>query len=41
MKEIYISPAIETLKIVTEQCILSESNTPGLEPGTDLDELFY
>lgn len=26
--------------IETEQCVLSGSNAPGLDPGTDLDELF-
>lgn len=39
MKQDYIRPEIEIIRFETEQCILSASNVPGLEPGTDLDEL--
>lgn len=39
MKQDYIRPEIEIIGFETEQCILSGSNVPGFEPGTDLDEL--
>ena len=38
MKQEYKAPEIEIIRIETEQCILSGSNTPGVGPGTDLDE---
>lgn len=40
MKYDYKSPVITIIMIETEQCVLSGSNAPGLDPGTDLDELF-
>lgn len=40
MKYDYISPVTTIIMIETEQCVLSGSNAPGLDPGTDLDELF-
>ena len=40
MKQDYFRPEIEIIRFETEQCILSgSSNVPGMEPGTDLDEL--
>lgn len=39
MKYYYETPALEILMLEMEQCILSESNSPAFEPGTDLDEL--
>jgi hypothetical protein len=38
MKQDYKAPEIEIIRLETEQCILSGSNTPGFGPGTDLDE---
>ena len=38
MKQGYKAPEIEIIRLETEQCILSESNTPGFGPGTDLAE---
>lgn len=40
MKYDYKSPVTTFIMIETEQCVLSGSNAPGLDPGTDLDELF-
>ena len=39
MKYYYNSPEICIITLETEQCIMSGSNAPGFEPGTDLDEL--
>lgn len=42
MKSDYIKPDIIVIGLASEQCILSGSsngNVPGLEPGTDFDEL--
>lgn len=39
MKASYESPALEIVVLENEQCIMSGSNTPGLEPGTDLDDI--
>ena len=38
MKQDYKAPEIEIIRLETEQCILSGSNTPRFGPGTDLDE---
>ena len=39
MKQEYKEPEIEIITLETEQHILSGSgNTPGFEPGTDLDD---
>lgn len=35
----YLRPEVTVIRFETEQCVLSASNVPGLEPGTDLDEL--
>lgn len=35
----YNSPEINIILLEMEQCIMSGSNAPGFEPGTDLDEL--
>lgn len=35
----YVRPAIEIIRLETEQSILNGSNVPGFEPGTDFDEL--
>lgn len=40
MTNSYSCPDISIISIETEQCILSGSNAPGFEPGTDLDDLF-
>lgn len=40
MKYDYKSPDTTIIMIETEQCVLNGSNAPGLDPGTDLDELF-
>lgn len=37
----YNIPEISIVMLETEQCIMSGSNVPGFEPGTDLDELSY
>lgn len=39
MKYYYYSPEISIITLEAEQCIMSGSNAPGFEPGTDLDEL--
>jgi hypothetical protein len=41
MKYEYNTPEISIVMLETEQCIMSGSNVPGFEPGTDLDELSY
>ena len=41
MKYEYNTPEISIIMLETEQCIMSGSNVPGFEPGTDLDELSY
>jgi hypothetical protein len=39
MKYEYKTPEIEVIRLEIEQCVMSGSNAPGLDPGTDLDEL--
>ena len=35
----YETPEIQIIILETEQSIMTGSNVPGFEPGTDLDEL--